>query len=61
MKIDRASMRVRVSIPHKEAKAMHDKLKQMFKTIEVEDWEAGDLEMVNLYFLALINLLGWSY
>lgn len=46
MKIDRADMRVRVSIPHKEAKIVHDRLKALFKTVEVENWEEGDLEMV---------------
>lgn len=50
MKIDRANMRVRLSIPHKDAKRIHDKLKAMFKSIEVEDWEAGDLEMVILFW-----------
>lgn len=50
MKIDRANMRVRVSIPHKEAKIVHDRLKSLFKTIEVEDWEAGDLEMVSFWW-----------
>lgn len=50
MKIDRANMRVQVSIPHKEAKIVHDRLKSLFKTIEVEDWEAGNLVMVSFWW-----------
>lgn len=46
MKIDRAEMRLRVSVEAKEAKRMHDRLKGMFTKIEVEDWEQGNLEMV---------------
>ncbi|CAD5216743.1 unnamed protein product [Bursaphelenchus okinawaensis] len=48
MNIDRAQMRVRVCIKHKEAKNAHSKLKQMFGKVEVEDWEDGNLEMVGL-------------
>ncbi|VDO21564.1 unnamed protein product [Brugia timori] len=48
MKIDRAEMRLRVSVEAKEAKRMHDRLKGMFTEIEVEDWEQGNLEMVGL-------------
>ncbi|CAD5222238.1 unnamed protein product [Bursaphelenchus xylophilus] len=48
MDIDRAKMRIRISIKHKEAKNAHVKLKTMFDKVEVEDWEGGDLEMVGL-------------
>jgi len=48
MKIERAKMRVRVSIPSKNAKAVHDKLKGLFDVAEEEDWEKGDLVMVGL-------------
>ena len=46
LKIDRAKMRIRVSVPAKHAKANHSKLKAFFDTVEIEDWEKGDLEMV---------------
>lgn len=46
MKIDRAEMRLRVSVEAKEAKHMHDRLKSMFKSVEVEDWDQGNLEIV---------------
>ncbi|KAL7078595.1 hypothetical protein ACQ4LE_002576 [Meloidogyne hapla] len=48
LKIDRAKMRVRVSVPAKHAKSIHGKLKGFFETVEVEDWEKGNLEMVGL-------------
>uniref|UniRef100_A0A915MJV7 Ribosome maturation protein SBDS n=1 Tax=Meloidogyne javanica TaxID=6303 RepID=A0A915MJV7_MELJA len=48
LKIDRAKMRVRVSVLAKHAKSIHGKLKAFFETVEVEDWEKGNLEMVGL-------------
>lgn len=48
LKIDRAKMRIRVSVPAKNAKTIHAKLKAFFDTVEVEDWEKGDLEMVGI-------------
>nr|CAD2137665.1 unnamed protein product [Meloidogyne enterolobii] len=48
LKIDRAKMRVRVSVLAKHAKSIHGKLKGFFETVEVEDWEKGNLEMVGL-------------
>uniref|UniRef100_A0A914HEM2 Ribosome maturation protein SBDS n=1 Tax=Globodera rostochiensis TaxID=31243 RepID=A0A914HEM2_GLORO len=48
LKIDRAKMRIRVSVPGKNAKMLHSKLKAYFDTVEVEDWDKGDLEMVGL-------------
>lgn len=56
MKIDRAEMRLRVSIEAKEAKRMHDRLKAMFTKIEVEDWERGNLEMVKCLALQILKL-----
>lgn len=50
MTIDRAKMRIRVSVDSKDAKNTHDKLKTLFDVIEVEDWEKGDLQMVILQF-----------
>ncbi len=49
MKIDRAKMKVSVSIPAKEAKLVHDKIKALFASVEVEDWEKGDLEMASAF------------
>ena len=46
MKIDRAKMRVCVSVPPKDAKSIHERLKSLFEKVEVEDWEKGQLEMV---------------
>uniref|UniRef100_A0A915Q4K7 Ribosome maturation protein SBDS n=1 Tax=Setaria digitata TaxID=48799 RepID=A0A915Q4K7_9BILA len=48
MRIDRAEMRLRVSVEAKEAKRVHDRLKGMFTKVEVEDWDQGNLEMVGL-------------
>jgi tRNA threonylcarbamoyladenosine modification (KEOPS) complex Pcc1 subunit len=47
MKIERAKMRIRVSVESKDAKNLHTKLKSFFDTVEVEDWEKGHLEMVH--------------
>lgn len=46
LKIDRAKMRIRLSVPAKNAKNIHAKLTNYFDTVEVEDWDKGDLEMV---------------
>jgi len=48
MKIDRAKMRIRISLPKKEAKQAHEKIKQLMGEIEAEDWDEGALEMVGL-------------
>lgn len=49
MKIDRAEMRLRAAVEAKDAKKVHDRLKALFKSTEVEDWDAqGNLEMVGL-------------
>uniref|UniRef100_A0A183DVI9 SBDS_C domain-containing protein n=1 Tax=Gongylonema pulchrum TaxID=637853 RepID=A0A183DVI9_9BILA len=59
MKIDRAEMRLRVAVEAKEAKHMHDRLKSLFKCIEVEDWDRGNLEMVGLWlnFRAFLRVI----
>ncbi|KHN86849.1 Ribosome maturation protein SBDS [Toxocara canis] len=48
MKIDRAEMRLRISVEAKEAKRMHERLKNLFSNVEVEDWDQGSLEIVGL-------------
>lgn len=59
MKIDRAEMRLRTSVDSKEAKKVHTKLRALFKTIEVEDWDAhGNLELVSLIISSSI-FAGW--
>lgn len=51
MNIDRAKMRIRVSIQHKDAKTAQKTLKELFEKVEVEDWEDGNLEMVRKHCL----------
>ena len=46
MEIERAQMRLRLIIPSREAKRVHEKLKPSISTVESEDWQGGDLEMV---------------
>lgn len=46
MEIERAQMRLRLIIPSKEAKHVHEKLKASISSVESEDWQGGDLEMV---------------
>jgi len=48
MKIERAKMRVRISLPAKEAKQVKEKLEALIQEIEVEDWAEGALELVGL-------------
>uniref|UniRef100_A0A0N5BTA0 Ribosome maturation protein SBDS n=1 Tax=Strongyloides papillosus TaxID=174720 RepID=A0A0N5BTA0_STREA len=50
LKIDRAQMRIRCAVPAKDAKKHHKHIKEMFGTIEMEDWEegTGNLEIVGL-------------
>ncbi|KAI1721341.1 shwachman-Bodian-Diamond syndrome (SBDS) protein [Ditylenchus destructor] len=48
MNIERAKMRIRVSIGAKDAKNCHDRMKALFETVEVENWEKGALDMVGL-------------
>lgn len=49
MEIERAQMRLRLFIPSKEAKRVHDKLKANISIVESEDWQGGDLEMVLIF------------
>lgn len=49
LSIDRAKMRLRVSVGHKHAKNLHNTLKGLIETVEVEDWEEGNLEMVSFF------------
>lgn len=46
MEIERAQMRLRLIIPSREAKKVHEKLRPHISTVESEDWQGGDLEMV---------------
>ena len=46
MEIERAQMRLRLIVPSKEAKRVHEKLKPSISAVESEDWQDGDLEMV---------------
>uniref|UniRef100_A0A8R1EA89 Ribosome maturation protein SBDS n=1 Tax=Caenorhabditis japonica TaxID=281687 RepID=A0A8R1EA89_CAEJA len=46
IKIERAKMKIRVAIPTKEAKTVHQKLKALFNEVEVDDWAEEGLEMV---------------
>lgn len=50
MNIDRAKMRIRLSVPSKNARNLHSRVKEKFDTVEDEDWEKGDLTMV-YYFI----------
>lgn len=46
--LERAKMRIRVSMPSHEAKITHSRLKALFSELEMEDWAEGGLEMVGL-------------
>lgn len=48
MSIDRAKMRVRIFLPSKVAKQMKDKLDQLVKQVEADNWIEGDLELIGL-------------
>ena len=43
-------MRIRISMPSKEAKQSHGRLKTLVEETEVEDWAEGGLEMVRMQF-----------
>lgn len=45
--LERAKMRIRVSMPSHEAKITHSRLKALFSELEMEDWAEGGLEMVS--------------
>lgn len=48
IRIERAKMRIRISMPSHEAKITHGRLKALFSELEMEDWAEGGLEMVGL-------------
>lgn len=48
MEIERAQMRLRLIVPSREAKRVHEKLKASISAVESEDWQGGDLEMVRM-------------
>uniref|UniRef100_A0A7E4USX8 Ribosome maturation protein SBDS n=1 Tax=Panagrellus redivivus TaxID=6233 RepID=A0A7E4USX8_PANRE len=48
MKLERAKMRLRIAIPSEKAKALQTKVKGLFESIEVEDWDEGSLDIVGL-------------
>jgi ribosome maturation protein SDO1 len=45
MPIDRAQMRIKLTLPQKDAKQVLEKLRPNFTSIESEEW-AGNLEIV---------------
>jgi ribosome maturation protein SDO1 len=47
MPIDRAQMRIKLTLPQKDAKQVLEKLRSSFTSIESEEWE-GDLEIVSV-------------
>lgn len=47
MPIDRAQMRIRLTLPQREAKQVLEKLRSSFTSIESEEWE-GNLEVVKI-------------
>jgi len=51
MEIERAQMRLRLIVPSREAKRVHEKLKPSISVVESEDWQGGDLEMVRIKVL----------
>lgn len=48
IKIDRAKMRLRIAIPSKDAKSLHSRIKNLFESVEVENWEEGAFDIVGL-------------
>ena len=48
IKIDRAKMRLRIAIPSKDAKSLHTRIKNLFESVEVENWEEGAFDIVGL-------------
>ena len=53
MPIDRAQMRIKLTLPQKDAKQVLEKLRSSFTSVESEEW-GGDLEIVSL------NSILWS-
>jgi|UniRef100_A0AC35FRT2 ribosome maturation protein SDO1 len=48
IKLERAKMRIRVALPAKESKAYHQRVKALFESVEVENFEEGALDIVGL-------------
>uniref|UniRef100_A0AC35TQT7 Ribosome maturation protein SBDS n=1 Tax=Rhabditophanes sp. KR3021 TaxID=114890 RepID=A0AC35TQT7_9BILA len=48
--IERAQMRLRVALPSREAKRLHKQVRELFGTVEIEDWDeaTGNLDMTGL-------------
>ena len=53
MPIDRAQMRIKLTLPQKEAKQVLEKLRSSFTSIESEEWE-GDLQIVSVTVLIMV-------
>ena len=54
MPIDRAQMRIKLTLPQKEAKQVLEKLRSSFTSIESEEWE-GDLQIVSVTVLIMVS------
>lgn len=46
MPIDRAQMRIKITLPQKVAKQVVEKIRSNFTRVESEEWQ-GDLEIVS--------------
>jgi ribosome maturation protein SDO1 len=53
MPIDRAQMRIKLTLPQKEAKQVLEKLRSSFTSVESEEWE-GDLQIVSVTVLVMV-------
>lgn len=49
MPIDRAQMRIKLTLPQKDAKQVLEKLRSNFTSVESEEWQ-GDLEIVSIVY-----------
>ena len=50
MPIDRARMRLKIQLPAKDARHVRENIIKLI-TVEVEEWSAGDMEIVRVYQL----------
>jgi len=48
MKIERAKMRIRITVPAHSAKKVKEKIEHLVQNIENESWTSGDLDLVGL-------------
>ena len=55
MPIDRAQMRIKLTLPQKVAKQVLEKLRPSFKSVESEEWQ-GDLEIVSITVVYVSHL-----